>query len=327
MSWFIIENGFVTVLKYASLSNRFFHFSSQERMASFSYLVEPNEYKVDLDLTMEEETSRFTSGKRQEDMIQKAMANMGPIPSILYENLWKPFDKSNLKDVLDSPLWEDFPHKDCVPKPRYLEQKNPHERDHRLIAIEEPHTYFLDGSCDNIISSTSFVHAFFPPFDTEKCARDKINSKTHQSKSHQPSYDYYGCETEEDVVKTWSRWACLGTKLHARIEAFIQKEPDALDGMEEENKIPFNQFLYFWEDNEFIDWEDYRVEFPVLLEKERIPGKIDYLGYNPKTKKYVIVDWKRSNSISDACIERFKKCVSILNNHSLMNNKIHYAKY
>ena len=45
-------------------------------------------------------------------------------------------------------------------KPIYLENKNKHERDKRIIFYEPTHTYTIDGD-SNYTSVTTYVHKHF----------------------------------------------------------------------------------------------------------------------------------------------------------------------
>jgi hypothetical protein len=184
---------------------------------------------------------------------------------------------------------------------KFLEGKNPHVHDCRILAVEEPHTYFIDGNCENILSSTTFIHAFFPAFNGEESAKRMVNGRTFQSTVHRKSHKYHGCVSYQDVMKKWDEWRDLGTDLHDNIENFINDEEYTLH---EDNKKAFQLFLEFYNDRAFWKWEHYRTEWAVFDKDTRIAGKIDYCGIDANGD-IVILDWKRVGNISDSCFERF----------------------
>lgn len=226
--------------------------------------------------------------------------------------------KKSLKDMpdLEKHLQKVFePHKNA-PTPwlkdviilnstggkRYLECKNPHSRDLRIVSLEDPHIYFIDGNCENIISSTGFVHAFFPSFDSTYTAKTIITGKTFQKTGHRKSHKYYGCKTYQDVLKRWNKWRDLGTALHDNIECFINGEQFEIS---EENKNPFEKFMRIYNDKKFWSWDHLRTEWAIFDEDIRLAGKIDYMGIDPETGYLVMMDWKRVGAISDSCFKRW----------------------
>ena len=191
-----------------------------------------------------------------------------------------------------------------VYRKKYLECKNPHPRDSRIIAVEEPHTYFLDDTCEDICSSTQFVHAFFPSFDSVGTAKKTSLSKGFLNFRHRPSHKYHGCNNYEDILKKWEHLRDLGTELHDNIESFINNEEFTLH---EENKGPFAKFLEFYGDKNFWTFEHFRTEWAVFDEETRICGKIDYVGIDPETGFLIILDWKRVEVIPDISFSRMMK--------------------
>ena len=189
------------------------------------------------------------------------------------------------------------------PLNRYLESKNPHPRDSRIVSLEEPHVYFIDGSCRNVLSSTGFVHAFFPAFDQVATAKKILNSKTFQKTGHRKSHKYYQCKNPEDVIQRWDHWRQLGTDLHDAIERFINGEDYTVC---EENKKPFGHFMEFYNDKKFWHWNHLRTEWAIFDEETRLAGKIDYCGIDPVTGYLIILDWKRVGAISDSCMKRWQ---------------------
>jgi hypothetical protein len=205
--------------------------------------------------------------------------------------------------LLPSPLLQDVPPHIMFPKKRYTCQSNAHPMDKRVVALDEPHVYFLDGRCDNVISSTAFVHAFFPHFDDQGVAASTLKSATFASSKHRPTYKYHGCENEADILKCWKRAQELGTRLHTAIELYLNGEPYEI---EPDNTKCFQQFLNFYQDVKFRTWEVYRTEWAIFDPELRVAGKIDYLGMRDDGT-FVMLDWKRTENISDRSFNAFRK--------------------
>jgi hypothetical protein len=44
---------------------------------------------------------------------------------------------------------------------------NEHPRDSRITFDESTHTYYIDGSSENVISVTTLIHSYFPKFNAD----------------------------------------------------------------------------------------------------------------------------------------------------------------
>lgn len=198
----------------------------------------------------------------------------------------------------------------CHPRsPKYLGHKHAHPRDQRIVFVEEPHLYFIDGSCENVISVSTLVKCFFHGFDAKRQSLSTFNSKTFQETHHRPSHDLHGCKTAEDIERRWAWWRDLGTLLHANIESYFNQEK-SID-VHEENQKPFSQFLQLFEEESTAwiapDWTPYRTEWAIFDEETRVAGQIDCCAMvNPETRRVVLLDWKRVKSIPDRDIGAFQ---------------------
>jgi PD-(D/E)XK nuclease superfamily len=191
---------------------------------------------------------------------------------------------------------------ESCPSKGYYAKKNHHPQDDYIICVDKPHLYYLNGNCQDVISTTTFTHAFFPEFDDVKVATDMLNSKSFKETSHRPSHKYNGCKSVQDILDRWSYWAYLGTLLHANIENFINGDPNEIHP---ENIIPFQQFQSFLADTDFVTWEPYRTEWAIFDNEIRLSGKVDYVGIKPNGK-LVIIDWKRVLDIGDSSFGAFQ---------------------
>lgn len=203
---------------------------------------------------------------------------------------------------------EDVPV-DLIKLKTYLDQKNPHVNDARIAYVDSTHMYYIDGSCQWVISGTSVLKAFFSEFDPKKQSESTFASNTFSKKKGSRSYKYYGCESPQDIRACYVKARDLGTALHENIEHYFNNgEREELLTIHEENRSAFQQFLSFRHNSIF--WKDlrpYRTEMQIFDPNLRICGQIDLLCQDLSAcNTYVIMDWKRTSSISHRSFERFK---------------------
>jgi hypothetical protein len=170
--------------------------------------------------------------------------------------------------------------------------KNTHPRDARLRFYEPTHTYYIDGSSENVTSCTGFLHQFFPHFDAAGTIKKMMKSpKWPQSK-------YYG-KTAEEIEKGWSdsgkEASGLGTAMHLAIEQFLNGAEDRIPPEVKETP-EWKYFENFWADCGH-DLEPYRMEWEVFSEPHLLCGSIDGVFRRKSDGKIVIYDWKRSKNI------------------------------
>src|SRR5438105_258131 len=96
-----------------------------------------------------------------------------PLSPGLIEDLTQRFRASA---HLSSPIWNPETHQ--PPAKRYLDVKNAHPLDSEIVALEEPHVYFLRGNCDQVLSVTTLVKCFFPAFDADKQSKSTFKTVT-----------------------------------------------------------------------------------------------------------------------------------------------------
>jgi len=196
-------------------------------------------------------------------------------------------------------------------KPVYLENKNKHERDNRILFDEPTHTYTIDGD-SSYTSVTTYVHEHFEKFDADKIIDNMMKSKKWQQNK------YYGCSKEE-IKKMWDdnrdKAACEGTKLHYDIECFYNNI------FNDNDTIEYKYFMNF--KDKFSDLIPYRTEWTVFHEELKIAGSIDMIFENEKGELQ-IYDWKRSKGISKSnSWNKFSKTECI--EHLPDSNYWHYS--
>ena len=186
---------------------------------------------------------------------------------------------------------------------KYLDQRNAHPWDSRIVFVEEPHRYYLDGSCKHTLSTTTFIGKFFPGFDDVAQSKKTFATKTFQDCNHRPSYEYYGCKSPEDILRKWKQASEMGTQMHANIESHFNNEPYEVIP---ENKECMRQFHKLFSDKEWVRWTPFRTEWSIFDPETLVTGQIDFCGMVDKELGHVVLlDWKRCKSISDCSMSRF----------------------
>ena len=169
---------------------------------------------------------------------------------------------------------------------------NKHPRDKEVRFVESTHTYYVKGSSKGIVSTTGFVHSFFPHFDPmaaisamkrnpEKWAANPLNGKT-----------------DEEIVKIWSDSgkdaSGKGTAMHLAIEKHLNDAEDLIPA-EVMDTPEWRYYMNFY--NHIKDsLEPYRTEWEVWDEEHKLTGSIDMI-FKRKDGNFAIYDWKRSKEI------------------------------
>jgi ATP-dependent exoDNAse (exonuclease V) beta subunit len=168
-----------------------------------------------------------------------------------------------------------------------LALKNLHERDSRIRFDEGPHVYYVDGSCQDYVSVTTFVHKFFPTFNA-----DEVISKMFQGRNWTSS-PWFGM-TRTAIKEAWKanslEASTLGTAMHANIERFYNGEEHIKEGKE------WELFEQFHADHKHL--KPYRTEMTIFDTYLKIAGSIDMLFHDPAVENgLIIMDWKRSKEV------------------------------
>jgi len=211
--------------------------------------------------------------------------------------------------------------RECEEKGK-LETENGHERDKRITFEEEGHKYFIDGVLYSELgyrSSTTFLHDFFPPFDTNRAIGFIMRSPKY---TDDPEYRYY--RKEAATIK--AEWAELGrvaseagTKVHADIEYYLN------DIEVDNDSVEFTMFLTWKNDNKHLI--PYRTEMLIYDEVNRITGSIDAIYWDPFQKHFVLVDWKRSKAIKKSGGGKGYFPLEHLNNANFFHYSIQLSLY
>lgn len=170
-----------------------------------------------------------------------------------------------------------------------LSEKHPHERDSRIVFYEEGHVYEVNGD-RGFISTTTFIHRFFPEFNAVEVIRRMRLSKNW------PSSPYNG-QTDEQIMKLWNdkkeKAATLGTMMHAFIEDFYNQAGP----LDDDRAVRIGREILLFEAfaNDFKAYTPYRTEWCVFDEEFKIAGSIDmvFLRDVSDSNRVCIFDWKR----------------------------------
>ena len=144
---------------------------------------------------------------------------------------------------------------------------------------EKDHVYELyDDPEFNFISSTTFLHKFFEPFDKHAVADNLLKNV--------PKYKQY---TKEGLLKEWEQSAIIGTQVHLEVENYILTKdhpthPKSKAGTKWVDGVP--------------PWLSLYPEKILYSTELGIAGMMDLLIYDSATDEYVIVDWKTNKKIS-----------------------------
>jgi len=198
----------------------------------------------------------------------------------------------------------------------YLKQVNHHERDDFITFTEANHNYTIGDGKTKFISTTTFIHTLFAPFDADIVITNMMNGKKWTSSK------YYGM-TREEIKREWANKARQsssdGTGLHQYVELFMNQSrvlpewcetlesdythKELLEMYETTNKEHFSgiyntrEWEYFLQFvSNYPDLKPYRTEWMIYDEECKIAGSVDMIYVNPDGS-LSIYDWKRCLTI------------------------------
>lgn len=224
-------------------------------------------------------------------------------------------------------------------------------RDARIRFEDEGHRYFLDGQlcrrADGWLSTTTFIHDFWEPFDADAIIFKMMKKERMQSgafagmsmtdineavtrliangERFTVNEKYVGMSAQE-VKDAWNlngEESCrLGSLMHLNCERYYNQvpiEPEHLEGVEREYEL----FLEFAQDHEHL--EPFRTELMIFDLDLKITGSIDMLFIDPADGQLVMMDWKRLNKPMERTTQFNKYSTHPLLRHLPDTNLWHYA--
>jgi len=169
--------------------------------------------------------------------------------------------------------------------------KNAHPRDKEVRFVESTHTYYVKGSSKGIVSTTGFVHCFFPHFDP------MVAIKAMRKSPKWPTNPLNG-KTDAEIKAIWldsgKDASGKGTALHLAIEQHLNGAIDRIP--QEVIETPeWRYYMNFYKDIKDT-LEPYRTEWEVWDEEYMLTGSIDMI-FKRKDGDFAVYDWKRSKEI------------------------------
>jgi hypothetical protein len=201
-----------------------------------------------------------------------------------------------------------------------LARKHAHPRDAAIEFQEDIHGYFVtaaDGTRRQCgLSVTGLINTVIrDPFDAPAVAAKLAARPSRKYNAGVGPDGRFLPLTAEAILASWDARRDLGTDLHGKIELYLNGTPEAelfggfvadtadTDTMAETGDVadaalpspPVNypEFQQFKRWFDACGLEAYRTEWVIYDTSADIAGSVDFVGRNPVTGNYVIVDWKR----------------------------------
>lgn len=197
----------------------------------------------------------------------------------------------------------------CNLGPEYLQITHPHPRDKFIQFEEQGHQYKVDfdhtGQFETkqLLSSTGFVHSYFPKFDEDEVIVKMVMSRNWNK--HNPYYYMTTDEIKAQWESTRNRASNKGTFLHFVLEKHCNGFDVHLSGIDD--MVELTQFKK-WHATVFAPkLVPYRTEFRLFTDKaSKLCGMVDLLAIAPDhlppeqtdgVLHLTMIDWKFSKQI------------------------------
>lgn len=163
---------------------------------------------------------------------------------------------------------------------------NPRRERIKLIERGPPnpaHYYTIDGSSRGVISTTTLLHSYMPPFDAD------LTIANMMANPDWPKNSYYGMSPEE-IKLEWAGSAPAGTAMHHNFEAYHTGQPyDAT--------TPEMISYLAWQRKE-PHYKTVASEYVLGSKAAMLGGAIDNLTQDMRDGKFIMVDYKRTRKLS-----------------------------
>jgi hypothetical protein len=178
----------------------------------------------------------------------------------------------------------------------FLELKNPHPRDARIVFDEEKHVYTVDGE-KYIKSVSGIVHDGFPVFDAPEIISRYFLSWSENKTSPYHRFIQYcrycmqldDATIKQELARIWNAFgnerATYGTSVHLSAELFLNNAPRKDESQE------YAQFLFWFNHIKPKTWEPFRSEYSIFCDDCKVAGQVDSLFQDVETKEIHMVDW------------------------------------
>ena len=181
-----------------------------------------------------------------------------------------------------------------------LYELNKHPSDLRIIHIDCK--YIIDNEINNdYFLIKDFVDGFFSIFSVEKTLKRLMNNNKY-SKHHR----YYN-KSKEYILKKWSNSEDKKNDLDNKLHRSIRLYQDV------NNIIPAYiaplEYYFFRRFQKYANqrkWVAYRNDWDIFHEELKLVGRVDMIYRHKNKKEFVLVEWKRKNTIIKKGIHQAK---------------------
>jgi hypothetical protein len=203
-----------------------------------------------------------------------------------------------------------------------LARKHGHPRDAAIEFHEDTHSYFVTAA-DGVkhkagLSVTGLINTVIrDPFDAPGVAAKLAARPSRKYNAGVGPDGRFLPLTAAAILASWDARRDLGTDLHGKIELYLNDTPETelFGGVSDESAVNLPEFRQFKRWFEACGLEAYRTEWVIYATVDDagfrelrvgtpeeaaaadyrpfIAGSVDFVGRNPATGNYVIVDWKR----------------------------------
>ncbi len=184
--------------------------------------------------------------------------------------------------------------------------ENAHPIDERIQFQEEGHVYFFDGKPIGISVTGFLAQASGEHFDADAVLARMKTGRNWPNPKYSDVGDTDGRLvpwTDEKIKKSWDdkrdTSAALGTDVHGKMELFLNDEPVVFDDAST-NSVEFSYLKAWYESMQREGWTAYRTEWVIVDPAADLAGSIDCVLRHSDTDSYMIVDWKRCLTKSNA---------------------------
>lgn len=179
------------------------------------------------------------------------------------------------------------------------------------ISFDDPTHKYVTDNVDDFTSVTTFIHTFFPDFESEKIA-------TRCAKKRGVSV--------ESLLDDWEQEGALGNSIGNNVHDFCEKYllgqtlPNPVNekakAMMSQMMVPLKNFK-----NNFEIFM--QPELPIFSESLKLAGTIDLPAIRKKDKAFCLIDWKTNKKIN--VYNRYKSYGEIPIDHVDNTNYMHYS--
>lgn len=158
------------------------------------------------------------------------------------------------------------------------------------VSVVQPHNFGPETTSEQILENLQLLRIA----KTFKRTRDDESAA-----SEDVIYLFERAMTDDEIKASWEANGMdarnRGTEAHLQMQLYAEGQPYRPD--DEEVVIGLRYF-----DRISDDWEAYRCEWEIVYPEADLAGSIDLVIRNRKTNRFAVIDYKRSDKLSDRLI-------------------------